>query len=234
MCEYAVADESAFNPLLAPSTTISDQAPSICLSRNFDQAPSICLSRNCVDYSHTKPCCDADIEVEDKDTLTRPQIAASLTQDTNASCCESLQILQRGFDEELTLESLIVHNSKSSVEEFNYTLSVFNRNLAADVFDSRASLLSLPSPNDVRTDIISLWEEVSSQIGDDHVFSRGQMPEPARRASSGEQMPPPRRYHAYAWHSISRKLMRMLRKPFPSFENVTVSIGPPPSVASGT
>jgi hypothetical protein len=149
----------------------------------------------------------------DENSFEQRRRDSESTQEMKLSCGSSHDTLQKGFDEELALETLSSHSTKCAIEYdgLSRALSDFNRVLAIDDFESRTSSLSLPSPNDMRTDIISLWEEVSANM-EDPVFSRSQLPEPARRASIGEQMPPPRRYHAYAWIAMSRKLFQLQRQ----------------------
>ena len=125
----------------------------------------------------------------------------SFSWNSVSSVASTFASRQRDFDDELTLGSLSAQNIKVCLE-----IEELSRSFSFDRDSTSISDFSLPSPNDVPADIISLWEQVSTHITDP-VAVLTPHHEPAHRTSSREALPPPRRYRAFSWISISRRLL---------------------------
>jgi len=135
---------------------------------------------------------------------------------------------QKDFGEELNIEP----NLSPNLELF----SVIGDLYRCGSFDQ----VDLPSPNQMRVDILSLWDEVASQLAEPIASAHRPLQEPthlAHRVPSSERMPPRKRFHAHSWDRLSQGLLGIPRSPHaprtPSVPSLSRGLAdsPPPCTA---
>ena len=116
---------------------------------------------------------------------------------------------QKDFGEELNLEPNLSPNFEQfSIIDDLYRCDSFNFNNEGQA--------DLPSPNQMRADILSLWDEVASQLVEPVTSAHRPLREPthlAHRVPSSERMPPRKRFHAHSWDRLSLGLLGVPRSP---------------------
>jgi hypothetical protein len=128
---------------------------------------------------------------------------------TRLNRTSSIESLQRDFGEELNIEPLLAppHFEHCSVIDVLYRSFPSN-----ELHVSTGEHSILPSPLHMREDILSLWEEVASQIIEPTASASAHrsLQEPshlAHRIPSAERMPPRKRLHAHSWDRLSTMLL---------------------------
>jgi hypothetical protein len=127
----------------------------------------------------------------------------------------SMESNQRDFVEELNIET----NLSPSFEYFSSIDAMYRSGSFDDIILSTDVQAVLPSPNHLRPDILSLWEEVASQLVEPVASPHRPLREPthlAHRVPSAERMPPRKRFHGHAWDRLSSALLGVPRSPQPA------------------
>jgi hypothetical protein len=117
---------------------------------------------------------------------------------------------QKDFGEELNIEPNLLPNFEyfSAIDDLYRCGSLHQVSLNTD------GQADLPSPNQMRADILSLWDQVASQLVEPVARAHRPLQEPTRLAHnipSSERMPPRKRFHAHSWDRLSLRLLGIIR-----------------------
>ncbi len=117
---------------------------------------------------------------------------------------------QKDFVDELNIET---HLSPPHVQNCS-VIDILCHSLPFDDIGLSTEDTTLPSPNQIRGDILSLWEEVAAQIIEPVAIAHRSLQEPthlAHRVPSAERMPPRKRSPAHSWDRLSTGLLGIIR-----------------------